>query len=138
MKLTKKYINDLTYRINGAIIEVHKILGPGLLESIYKKCLMHELMLRGIPFLSEVNLPFGYKDLDLSTDLRCDLLIDGCVMIELKAVQEVIPFFKAKLISHMKLSKTPRGILVNFNVKNIMDEGYWPIKNDYYDELELN
>jgi GxxExxY protein len=135
MKLTKKYINDLTYKINGAIIEVHKILGPGLLESIYKKCLMYELMLRGIPFLSEVNLPFGYKDLDLSTDLRCDLLVDNCVMIELKAVQEVIPFFKAKLISHMKLSKTPRGILVNFNVKNIMDEGYWPIKNNFYDEL---
>jgi GxxExxY protein len=138
MELTKKYINDLTYQINGAIIEVHKILGPGLLESIYHKCLIYELKLRNIPFLSEANITFGYKDLDLSTDLRCDLLVDGCVMLELKAVQEIIPYFKAKLISHMKLTKIPRGILVNFNVKNIMDEGYWPIKNDYYDELEDN
>jgi GxxExxY protein len=136
MKLTKQYINNLTYRINGAIIEVHKVLGPGLLESIYHKCLMYELSLRNIPFVSEANLPFTYKDLDLSTDFRCDLIIDNCVMLELKAVQEIIPFFKAKLISHMKLSKTPRGILVNFNVKNIMDEGYWPVKNDYYDLLE--
>ena len=65
MKLTKKHINNLTYKINGAIIEVHKILGSGLLESIYKKCLMHELKLRNISFLSEANLIFGYKDLDL-------------------------------------------------------------------------
>lgn len=135
MKLTKKYINDLTYEVNAAIIEVHKILGPSLLEKIYQKCLMHELSLRKIPFKSEISLPFEYKNLDLTTDLRCDLLIDNCVMIELKAVQEIIPYFKAKLIAHMKVTEVPRGILVNFNVKNIMSDGYSAFKNDFYDNL---
>jgi GxxExxY protein len=136
MKKTKKYINDLTYKINGAIIEVHKAVGPGLVEPLYQKCLKHEFTLRGIPFVEEKYIPFSYKGLDLSTDLRCDLLVDECVMLELKAVKEVTPYFKAKLISQMKMCKVPRGILVNFNVKNIMDEGHWPLKSDYYDELE--
>jgi GxxExxY protein len=133
--LTKKIINQLTYQVNAAIIEVHRILGPGLLESVYHKCLKHELMLRNIDFVSEMNLPFNYKDLDLTLDFRCDLLIEQCIMVELKAVQEIIPFFKAKLISHMKHTKTPKGILVNFNVINIMKEGHSTFVNDYYDSL---
>lgn len=73
--LTKTYINDLTYQVNGAIIEVHKILGPGLLESVYHKCLKYELTLRNIAFLSEVNFPILYKELELTTDFRCDILV---------------------------------------------------------------
>lgn len=133
--MTKKHINDLTYEVNAAIIEVHKILGPGLLECVYHKCLKHELKLRGINFVSEANFPFNYKDLDLTIDFRCDILVDDCLMLELKAVQEIIPFFKAKLIGHMKMSETPKGILVNFNVSNIMKEGHWVFKNDHYDYL---
>jgi GxxExxY protein len=136
-QLSQTYINHLTFEINGVLIEVHKHLGPGLLEKIYHRCLLHELTLREIPFESEANLPFSYKDLDLSSDLRCDIIVDNCVMIEIKAVQEIIPYFKAKLISHMKLAKVPRGILVNFNVSNIMSEGYFPLKNDYYDALPI-
>jgi GxxExxY protein len=135
MQKTKKYINDLTYNINGALIEVHKAIGPGLLEAVYKKCLQHEFELRGIPYTTEKFINFSYKDLDLSTDFRCDILVDECVMLELKAVKDVIPYYKAKLISQMKMLKTPRGILVNFSVKTLMDDGYWTVKNDYYDEL---
>ena len=133
--LTKKYINELTYQVNGAIIEVHKILGPGLLESVYHKCLKYELTLRNIKFLSEVNFPILYKELELTTDFRCDLLIEQCIILELKAVQEIIPYFKAKIINHMKLAQIPKGLLVNFNVVNIMKEGHSTFKNDFYDLL---
>lgn len=133
--LTKTYINELTYQVNGAIIEVHKILGPGLLESVYHKCLKYELTLRNIKFLSEVNFPILYKELELTTDFRCDLLIEQCIILELKAVQEIIPYFKAKIINHMKLAQIPKGLLVNFNVVNIMKEGHSTFKNDFYDLL---
>jgi GxxExxY protein len=133
--ISKKYINDLTYEVNAAIIEVHKILGPGLIESVYHKCLKHELKLRNINFVSEATLPFSYKDLDLTIDFRYDLLVEDCLMLELKAVQEIIPFFKAKLIGHMKMAEIPKGLLINFNVSNIMKEGHWVFKNDHYDDL---
>lgn len=97
---TKTYINKLTYDVNAAIIEVHRILGPGLLENVYHKCLLYELNLRGITHRSEFSLPFYYKELELTTDFRCDLLIENCIMMELKAVQEAIPYYKSKLINH--------------------------------------
>ena len=135
-KITKQFINDLTYEVNSAIIEVHKILGPGLIEAVYHKCLMHELKLRNIEFLTEAVFPFSYKDLDLTFDFRCDLLVEECLMLELKAVQEIIPYWKAKLIGHMKIAEIPKGLLINFNVKNIMKDGLWVCKNDFYDSLE--
>lgn len=92
-------------------------------------------MLRKINFESEFCFPFSYKDLELTTDFRCDLLVEKCLMLELKAVQEVTPFFKAKLISHMKHTETPKGILVNFNVNNVMREGHSTFVNDFYDCL---
>ena len=92
-------------------------------------------MLRGIDYQTELCLPISYKDLDLTTDFRCDLLVEGCIMIELKAVQEIILFFKAKLINHMKLREIPKGLLVNFNITNIMKKGYYTFKNDFYDIL---
>jgi GxxExxY protein len=133
--MTKAIINELTFKVNAAIIEVHKILGPGLLENVYHKCLMYELDLRKIRFHSEISIPITYKDLNLTTDFRCDLLIENCIIIEIKAVQEIIPFFKAKLINHMKLTETPKGILVNFNVSNIMREGHHTFINKFYEEL---
>lgn len=133
--ITKTKLDKITYDVNGALIEVHKILGPGLLESIYHRCLKYELDLRKIKYQSEVSLPFQYKDLDLSTDLRCDLLIENCIMIELKAVQEIVPYFKTKLINHMLLTEIPKGILVNFNVVNIMSEGHFTFVNKFYKNL---
>ena len=133
--ITKTKLDKITYDVNGALIEVHKILGPGLLESIYHRCLKYELDLIKIKYQSEVSLPFQYKDLDLSTDLRCDLLIENCIMIELKAVQEIVPYFKTKLINHMLLTEIPKGILVNFNVVNVMNEGHFTFVNKFYKNL---
>jgi GxxExxY protein len=133
--MTKTKINELSYQVIGAIIEVHKILGPGLLEIVYHKCLMHELSLRCIKFHTELSIPIFYKDLELTTDFRCDLLIENCIMLELKAVQEIVPYFKAKLLSHMNLTETPKGFLINFNVKNIMKEGLFTFVNEHYSNL---
>ncbi len=133
--MTKTKINELSYQVIGAIIEVHKILGLGLLEIVYHKCLMHELSLRGIKFHTELSIPIFYKDLELTTDFRCDLLIENCIMLELKAVQEIVPYFKAKLLSHMNLTETPKGFLINFNVKNIMKVGLFTFVNENYSNL---
>jgi GxxExxY protein len=133
--VTKEFVDNLSYEIFASIIEVHKNLGPGLIESIYHKCLAHELKLRNINFTSEASFEFNYKDLNLTTDFRCDLFVENCIMLELKAVQEVIPYFKTKLISQMKIAKAPKGILVNFNVKNIMSEGKFVFLNEHYSQL---
>ena len=89
--ITKEYLTDLVYRVNGAAIEVHKHLGPGLLESIYHKCLIRELTLRGINFQSELIIPIEYEGLTLESELRCDLFIEKCLVLELKAVDKIAP-----------------------------------------------
>ena len=94
MKITKSYLTDLVYKVNGAAIEVHKQLGPGLLESVYHKCLKKELELRDIQFQSEVVVSVNYKGLKLDTELRCDLVIEGVLPVELKAVQNILPVHK--------------------------------------------
>jgi GxxExxY protein len=91
-KITKSYLTNLTYQINGTAIEVHKFLGPGLLESVYHKCLKKELNLRGISFKSELLVPIIFKDLEIQTDLRCDLFIENCIVLELKAIEIILPF----------------------------------------------
>ncbi|HEY1193645.1 GxxExxY protein, partial [Flavobacterium sp.] len=82
--ITKKYLTDLIYQVNGAAIEVHKRIGAGLLESIYHQCMIKELSLRGINFESELKIPVEYKGLQLESDLRCDLFIENCLVLELK------------------------------------------------------
>ena len=134
--VTKEFVDDLSYEIFASIIEVYKYIGPGLIESIYHKCLAHELRLRNINFTSEASFDFNYKDLNLTTDFRCALFVEDCIMLELKAVQEIIPYFKTKLISQMKIAKAPKGILVNFKVKNIMSEGKFVFLNEYYSQLQ--
>ncbi len=119
---TKRYLKDLTYQVNGAAIEVHKALGPGLLENVYHKCLKHELQLRGIPFQSEMLVPVMYKGVNVQADLRCDLFIENCLVVELKAVEAVLPLFEAQLMTYMKLLKAPLGLLstltlLTFSVK---------------------
>lgn len=103
MALTKSYLKDLTYQINGAAIEVHKFLGPGLLESIYHKCLKKELDVRGISFTSELLVPINFKGLDVDTNLRCDLFIENCIVLELKTVDDFAPIHQAQLLTYMKL-----------------------------------
>ncbi len=129
---TKKQLDELTYKIVGSAIEVHKELGPGLLESIYHKCLKKELLLRGINFKSEFSIPLLYKNEPLDTELRCDLLIENQIVVELKAVETMMPIFEAQLLTYMKLLEVPKGILINFNVKNIFHEGQKTFVNDYF------
>ena len=91
MNLTKKYINDIIYQVIGASIEIHKALGPGLLESVYHKCLKHELTIRNISFESEVIIPINYKKLEVNANLRLDLLVEGILPVELKATDKMAP-----------------------------------------------
>lgn len=135
MHLTKTQIKDLTYKINGAAIEVHKSLGPGLLESVYHKCLIHELNIRGISFISELIVPVNYKGLELNTELRCDLFIENSIVVELKAVEKILPIHEAQLLTYMNLLEVPFGILFNFNTTNIYHEGQKTFVNELYKVL---
>jgi GxxExxY protein len=99
----------------GAAIEVHRRKGPGLLESIYERCLMRELELRGIPAVNQVVIPIEYKGLVFEESLRLDVYVDSCLIVELKAVEEVLPIHKAQLLSQMKLLDAPLGLLINFH-----------------------
>jgi GxxExxY protein len=96
-------------------------MGPGLLESIYERCLMRELELRGIPVLNQQEVVIDYKGRVFKDTLKCDLLIDGSLIVELKAVQEVLPIHKAQLLSYMKLLNVPLGLLFNFHEVTLVD-----------------
>jgi len=112
---------ELTQKIIGAMIEVHKNLGPGLLESAYEVCLCKELALRDIPFENQRPIPVVYKGVSLDCGYRVDLLVEGRVIVELKAVEDLAPIHEAQLLTYMKLSGTKVGLLVNFNVLLLKD-----------------
>lgn len=133
--VTQKYITDLTYRINGACIEVHKILGSGLAETVYHKALEKEFELRGIPYKSEFKIPVFYKDLPLDCDFKCDFLIDDLIVLEVKAVAQILDIHKAQVLNYMNLLKIPKGILVNFNVHNLYNHGQETFINKYFSQL---
>ena len=133
--ITKRYLDELTYEIVGGAIEVHKIMGRGLLESVCHQCLKEELLHRKINFLTEMRIPVSYKGRILDIDFRCDLFVEGCVVVELKAVQEMTNVFEAQLLSYMKLLKSPKGILINFNCSNIFKEGQKTFVNEYFRSL---
>jgi len=135
MDITRSYLKDLVYKVNGAAIEVHKSLGPGLLESVYHKCMLHELKLRGIKFQSEVIVPINYKGLDVEAELRCDILVEDILIVELKSVAEIKPIFEAQILTYMNLFNSPNGLLINFNVTHIFKEGQKTYINRLYNEL---
>lgn len=136
MILSKSDLKDLSYQINGAAIEVHKFLGPGLLESVYHKCMIKELVERGISFESELNVPVIYKGVEMDTDLRCDLFVEMCIVVEFKSVEKIQPIFHAQLLTYMKLLKAPKGIIYNFNTNNLYNEGQQSFVNEYYKLLD--
>jgi GxxExxY protein len=111
----------LSEAIRGALIEVHRTLGPGLLESAYEQCLCHELTLRGIPFERQVALPVRYKGVQLDCGYRIDLIVDGKILLELKSVETVLPIHRAQVITYLKLSGLKLGLLVNFSSSRIID-----------------
>jgi GxxExxY protein len=134
--MTKTYLKDLIYQVNGCAIEVHKYLGPGLLESVYHTCLKKELTIRGFEFQTELIIPVNYKGLELETGLRCDLLVEKSLVVELKAVEKVLPIHEAQILTYMKLLQVPIGLLLNFNVTHVFKEGQKTYVNERYRYLE--
>lgn len=137
MKYTQEYIDKLTYGIIGCAIEVHRNLGPGLLESVYEKCFLKELFIRNFEFKSQVWLPLTYKGLDIESGLKPDVLIEDVIIVEIKSVEIILPVHQAKLLTYMKLLQKPKGILINFNCTNIFKEGQRTLVNNLYGELPV-
>ena len=111
----------LSREVIGAAIEVHREKGPGLIESIYERCFMWELGLRGIPTVNQQQVKIEYKGFVFEEALRFDVLVDECLLVELKAVQEVLPIHKAQLLSYMKLLNVPLGLIINFHELKLVD-----------------
>ena len=114
-------LNQTTEKIIGAAIEVHRAVGPGLLESAYEECLCHELSLRQISFQRQVPLPVRYKGVQLDCGYRLDLLVVNQVVVELKAVEKLEPIHEAQLLSYLKLGSHKIGLLINFHVPLLKD-----------------
>lgn len=120
--VTQKQINDISYTIIGCAIEVHKQLGPGLLESVYEPCFIDELTRAGLFVKSQIYVPIHYKGKELGGCLKLDLLVNDLIIVEEKAVVQMIPLFEAQLLSYLKLAGKPKGLLINFNSVNIKDQ----------------
>lgn len=116
---TQKSINQLVFDIVGCAIEVHRNLGPGLLESIYELCLIEELKQNGFKVESQVKIPVFYKGKELNAEYRIDLLVNELIIVELKSVEVLILVYKAQLLTYLKLMKKCKGIIINFNVESI-------------------
>ena len=135
MQITKKYLNELTYKVIGCAIEVHKHLGPGLLESIYEKCFLRELAVRGIAFRNQCWVPLQYKGLELDTELRLDVLVEDILCVELKAQDCLLPIHDAVLLSYIRMLEKPKGIFINFHCVNIFKEGQKTLVNNLFSLL---
>jgi len=122
-------INKLSRKIIGAAIEVHKALGPGLLESTYEECLCHELSLREISFKRQKPLPLAYKGKKLDCGYRLDIIVENIIILELKSCEKIEPIHKAQLLTYLKLSGLNLGLLLNFNV-SVMRDGIIRIVNE--------
>jgi GxxExxY protein len=127
---TERQENDISGKIIGAAIEVHKYLGPGLLESAYEECLCCELDLRGIKFQRQVPLPLNYKGLKLDCGYRMDLLVEDKVVVELKTVEAIAPIHEAQMLTYLKLRDIRLGLIINFNVR-LLVEGVRRLVNNY-------
>ncbi|MGA2061012.1 MAG: GxxExxY protein [Thermoguttaceae bacterium] len=112
---------NLTESIIGAAIEVHKELGPGLMESAHEERLCHELSARNLPFNRQVPLPICYKNIKLDCGYRMDIVVGNTIVLELKSIEKILPIHEAQIITYLKLSKLPVGLLINFNVPLLKD-----------------
>ena len=113
--------NELTYEIRGVIFDVYNTLGPGLLESVYEEALTFELQQRALEVIRQMEVPIMYKDNELKTPLRLDLLVENQVIVELKSVEEMKPVFAKQLLTYLRLLDKHVGILVNFNTHNLRE-----------------
>ncbi len=124
--------NEISEKIIGAAIEVHRILGPGLIESIYEQALCYEFQLRGIQFLRQQHVPIIYKGITLPTELRMDLLVENKVIVELKAREELSPIDKPKLLTYLRLTDEHLGLIINFHVL-LLKDGIFRVVNRLQD-----
>ena len=136
METTQKYINELTYKITGACIEVHKIAGPGLFENVYHECLKREFELLGLQYQSELEIPLDYKGKIVECKVKCDFLIENLIVLELKSVTDLNNVHRAQTMNYMNLLKVPKAILVNFNVNNLYHEGHETFVSKYFSKLK--
>lgn len=123
-------MKDITYDIISCAYEVHKVLGPGLLESVYQKALIHELKLKGFKVESEIKVDIDYKGINIGNDLRLDILVNDSIVLELKSVETILPVHKKQLLTYLKLLDLQLGLLINFNT-NLLKEGITRIVNNY-------
>jgi GxxExxY protein len=132
--MTQKKINNLAFEVIACAIEVHRELGPGLLESIYEDCFCTELAIRQLGFVRQTRIPIIYKGKKLDLDLRLDVLVEEVIVCELKAIESVLAVHKAQLLSYMKLLQKPKGLLINFHTDNIT-KSMVPMVNEYFAAL---
>jgi len=132
--LTKKEVTQLSYEIVGCAIKVHKELGPGLLESVYEQCLKYELVKNGFEVKQQFVVPVIYDLLEMEVNLRVDLLVNETIVVELKAVESILPVHEAQLLTYTKLLQKPQGLLINFYTDNIT-KSKKPFVNEYFSEL---
>jgi len=116
-----KRLNEVTGEILSSAIEVHRVLGPGLFEPVYHPCVHYELGQRGLRFLSQQTIPIVYKSLRLPAAYRIDLIVEDLVVVEIKAVDALAPVHSTQLLTYLKLTGRPVGLLINFNVPKLMD-----------------
>ena len=128
--------NEITERIIGAVIEVHRHLGPGLLESIYEECLCYELNQIGLCFQRQVPLPINYKGIKLESAYKMDLLVEDAIVVEIKATEDTPPVYAAQVLTYLKSSNKRLGLLINFNVP-VLRNGLKRIANRYEEPLRL-
>ena len=133
--MTQKEVDQLSYDILGCAIEVHKELGPGLLESVYEKCLAHLIKEKGFELQRQQIVPVHFHGLELDCDLRFDLLVNDIIIVELKTVEIILPVHEAQLLTYLKLLTKPKGILINFNCVNIFKEGQRTFVTEQYRQL---
>ena len=135
--MDNNHLNDITSIIIEAAINVHKELGPGLLESVYNTCMVIELQSRGITTLSEVALPIIYRGQQVSENgLKIDLLVEDTVVVELKSVEEILPVHKKQLFTYLRLANRPVGLLINFN-RSLLKDGITRIVNSPKGDVSL-
>ncbi|MES2805812.1 MAG: GxxExxY protein [Bacteroidota bacterium] len=133
--MTKKEITKLSFEITGFAIKVHKKLGPGLLESVYEQCLKYELEKNGYDVKQQLIVKIEYDELVLESNLRIDLLVNDWIVVELKAVENILPIHEAQLLTYMALLEKPQGLLINFNTTNIT-KSMKPLVNKYFSVLD--
>jgi GxxExxY protein len=124
-------LNEISGQIIGAALKIHSAIGPGVLESVYQTCLLHELQQCGLTVKSQVALPVVYENLRLDSGYRIDLIVEDKIIVELKCVETLLPIHKAQLLTYLRLANKPLGLLLNFNVVHLRD-GIKRILNNKY------